>query len=107
MVWIAVARYDGNRQAPPIVDGLLCTEAVCVNRGRNELDEHAYKHAPVTVNAVFRPGVRLGQLAEVHDALQGISWRGKIVGIQYTNGGGAPIMVLDIEKPTINVAYTG
>lgn len=105
MVWIAVARYEGNRQAPPVIDQLIVTIPVALNRGRNELDYLAYRHTTVQLQIVYRPGVELGQVVEVRDELQGIAWRGKVVGLRYSNQLGGTTIDMDVQRPTINVEY--
>lgn len=106
MVWIAVARYAGDRRAPPIIDPLIATDAVALNRGRNALDSFAYRPTTVRVTATYRDGLRLGQVVEVRDELQGVAWKGKIIGLSYTNASGGPEVTLDIERPTLNVEYS-
>lgn len=105
MVWLAVTRYAGDRRAAPIIDPLIVTDAVAINRGRNALDKLAHRPSIVRVQATYRDGVRLGMVVEVRDELQGISWKGKIVGLSYSNASGGPEVSLDIERPTLNVEY--
>jgi hypothetical protein len=105
MVWVAVARYEGDRQAPPVIDELITNTPLALNRGRNELDYLAYRHSTVQLRIVYRPGIRLGHLVEVRDALQGIAWRGKVVGLRYSNSLGGTTIDMDVQRPTINVEF--
>lgn len=73
----------GLNEAPPIVDPYLSDTVAAVQRGRNFLDSEDGVET-VDLDVVYRPGFAKGQLVEVHDALQGEVWRGKIAGISYT-----------------------
>lgn len=72
----------GLNEATAIVDPLLAELSPALARGRNFLDA-SDDLEEVTLTVVFRPGFVRGRTVEVHDALQGKSWRGKISGISH------------------------
>ncbi len=77
-----VQRGAGLSQGPDIIDPLMSTTLVLIERGRAEIDK-ASGLQKVYLTCVYRGGVRTGQLAEVADSLQGVTYRGKIVGVAY------------------------
>jgi hypothetical protein len=79
---IIVMRGTGSRQGPDIVDPLITTIPVAVARGAYEINA-ATSVDVVALRSSYRPGVSPGQLVEVHDALQGRSWRGKVVDVSH------------------------
>lgn len=95
MTDIIVRRGAGDLCGDDITDPLISTQAVAVNRGRNELDRRATVKVPVNLRTIFRPGVLLGQLVEVNDSLQGITYRAKVVQIRH-----------DIEQTKATTALT-
>ena len=100
---IIVVRNSADKEGDDIVDPLMATVLVALSRGRAELDERAHSPQTVSLGIVFMPSIRHGQLVEVHDAAQGVSWRGKIIGVTHNaTGGTAPSAdtVLDIQRPT-------
>ncbi len=97
---IVVFRGAGDRKGQDIVEPLLSSVTAKVERGRVEMDEHAKPAQSVTMDIVYRPGVRLGQLAEVHDATQGKSWKGKIVSITHKVKRTSHVTELTISRPT-------
>lgn len=98
MVDIVVVRGSGARQGEDVVDPLIATNEVAVIRGRAELDTYASGQQPVTLTVVYRPNIRVGQLVEVHDSLQGRSYRGKVVGVSYRLNRNEAVIVVDILK---------
>lgn len=98
MVDIVVRRFAGDREGDDIVDGLLSTIPVAQNRGRNELDEQSISKSPIRYQMVFRAGVRLGQLVEVNDSLEGATFRGKIADITHRIQPTAAVTELTIER---------
>lgn len=74
---IVVQRGAGQHPGPDVVHGLLGSLAAALSRGRAEIDA-GEPLREVRLTCAVRPGVAPGQLAEVHDALQGASWRGQV-----------------------------
>lgn len=97
---IVVFRGVGDKKGQDIVEALLSSTSAKLERGRVELDEHAMPIQTVTMDVTYRPGVRLGQLVEVHDSTQGKSWRGKIAGITLKITQTSHILELSISRPT-------
>ncbi len=102
MIDIFVQRYVGDKRGEDIIDPLLSDLAVALARGRTELDKTALPQQPVQLAVRFRTGIRLGQLAEAHDAMQGVSWRGKIAGISHKISNGQVYTTLDVTRPEIS-----
>lgn len=97
---VIVVRGAGDKRGEDIVDPLLCTVEVQLARGKTELDLHAAMPQTVNLTTVFRAGVEDGQLVEVHDAMQGMSYRSKIAGVSHRIDGGKVNTVLDLLRPT-------
>lgn len=96
---VVVFRGAGDRKGQDIVEPLLSSVTAKLERGRVEMDEHAKPAQSVSMDIVYRPGVRLGQLFEVHDAAQGKSWRGKVVGITHKLTRTSHVTELSISRP--------
>lgn len=99
MIDIFVQRYGGDARGPDIVDPLITDIDVALSRGRAELGKQALLQQTVSQEIKFRTGVRLGQLVETHDAMQGVSWRGKITSISHKIDSGKVTTSLDIIRP--------
>ena len=97
MSTVVTIRYGGDRTGDDITDSLLSTDAAKVERGRAELDTNAQPMQDTSLGLVYRPGVRPGQLVEVHDGAQGESYRGKVTSVSYrVRGGSRPDVSLDV-----------
>lgn len=97
---LIVQRGDGSKPGEDFESPLLTLAAVALEKGRNLLNEGARSYSP-SLSVRYRKGIRPGQLAEVHDAAQGESWRGRIksVNIRMT-GVDSPIVVsMVLERP--------
>jgi len=81
---IIVRRGAGDRPGEDIIDGLIATVSVALQKGRNELDRQATVKVPARYNTVFRGGRRLGDFIEVEDSLEGQFIRGKVIDIRTT-----------------------
>lgn len=79
---IVCQRGSGQYQGNTISDPLLATTEAKISRGRAEIDAGEDLQA-VTLVCVYRPSVMPGQIVEVHNAIMGQSWRGKITGITH------------------------
>ncbi|MBF0130997.1 MAG: hypothetical protein HQL75_00210 [Magnetococcales bacterium] len=75
-------RGDGEFSGEDITDPLLTTELAKRSRGQAEIDS-GESLQEVSLTCIHRPGFMPGQLVEVHDALFGKSWRGKITGVTH------------------------
>ena len=102
MIDIFVQRYAGDIRGDDIVDPLLSELSVALARGRSKLDESALPQQPVELTVRYRPGLRLGQLIEAHDRMQGVSWRGKIAGISHRISNGQVYTVLETIRPEVS-----
>lgn len=95
---VIVIRDAGNISGPNIADALLAPLHAKLERGRVEMDEHARPAKNVSLEIVFRPGLRLGHVVEVHDVLQGARYRGKITSITHNAGPVAMTTLLDLRS---------
>ena len=100
MVDLVVVRGDGDRDGGEIFDPLLSATEVAIARGTQEINA-ATPVNTVTLQTVYRAGVRQGQLVEVLDAMQGETWRGIIMGIHHVVEGPAVYTQLEIEKEAV------
>lgn len=78
---IIVRRNGGRNPGEDIVDPLIATDAVALQRGRQELDENAQGFTPVSTTIVPRSGLQPGQVVEVNDSHQGASYRAKVTSV--------------------------
>lgn len=97
---IIVQRGSGNREGSNVENPLVTTLSVAKELGRNLLDKNSAYTYPV-VTSMYKKGVRVGQLTSVHDALQGVSYKAKIVGLSITkhNPEAGIILSIRLEKP--------
>jgi len=98
MVDIVVFRDLGDRQGDDIVDPLVTEIFVGLSRGRAELDQRASNKSDIRYQTVYRSNVRLGDLIEISDALQGLTYRAKVVGINHEISPTGAITNLVIER---------
>lgn len=95
---IVVIRIPGNKQGPDIVDPLLTNTTIAISRGEAEIqDNEPIDSIALTTN--YRTGVKMGDIVEVLDSLQGKVWKGKVVGISHNNALADSWTDLDIERP--------
>ncbi|MBF0147812.1 MAG: hypothetical protein HQL84_16425 [Magnetococcales bacterium] len=52
----------------------------------------------VSLTCLHRPGLMPGQFVEVHDALMGQSWRGKIISVSHSAAGAKLITSLELLR---------
>ncbi len=83
MSYIVVIRGAGDRKGSDIIDPLLYSLEAKLARGAAEMDANAEQQQNVDLTITYRTNLRLGQLVEVQDAVQGETWRGKITGIAH------------------------
>ena len=100
MFSITVRRGDGLHPGEDIVDPLIKTLPVGLERGRNELDDRAHALQEVDLTIHFRAGLRLGQVVEVKETLFGTVWYGKITGLTHSYEGVAPLTVVRVKRPS-------
>lgn len=99
MTDLFVKRNLGLLRGPDIVNRLLATDEVAIERGQSELDKNSGLQE-IQLVTVFRTGVKMGQLVEVLDALQGRVYRGKIKGIRHSASSGVIQTQLTLDKPS-------
>lgn len=92
-----VQRGAGLSRGADIIDPLMATEMVLLERGRSEIDA-ASSLQKVNVTCNYRGGVQRGQHALFHDGLQGTSYYGKIVGIAYKARGASVLLDLTVLR---------
>jgi hypothetical protein len=97
MIDIVVVRGSGDRPGEDIESPIISTVAAAVERGRNMIDSNSGLQ-DVEVESVVRLSARCGDLVEVHDALMGASWRGKVSGVRHQLTGSVPSTVFTIER---------
>jgi hypothetical protein len=98
MIDLIVRRGAGDKPGEDILDALVATTAVAIERGRTELDTYATQKADNQYETLYRAGVRLGQHVLVYDTLQGTSYRGKVVSISHDIRSNGAITNLTVER---------
>jgi hypothetical protein len=94
---IEVYRGAGDRTGSPIITSLLSDDMLIV-RGRAEMNANAHAVTEHSGEVIFRPGMRLGQLAESPDITSTSSIRSKITGISISislSEGAEPKLTMD------------
>ncbi|ABK43790.1 hypothetical protein Mmc1_1279 [Magnetococcus marinus MC-1] len=94
---IVCQRGDGAHPGEDISDPLLATTEVKLTRGRAEIDA-GEDLQEVALTCVHRPEIMPGQIIEVHDALMGRSWRGKVTGVHHEAVGPRTITSLEVAR---------
>jgi len=84
LVDIMVQRGNGSRRGDDIIDPLIGSVSVAIQRGRNELDRQTRGLQDVDIEARYRDGLRTGQIAQFFDSAIAAQWFGKIEGITHT-----------------------
>lgn len=95
---IIVIRCSGLNAGEDIVDPMIVSVSVALERGRYEINEKSGMRS-TTLQTKYRNIVRLGDIAEVHDSLQGSIWRGKISAISHKSAGASLVTNLTISRP--------
>lgn len=98
IVDIIVVRGAGDKQGTDIEDRLICTVEVALARGRNEFDENSGLQS-IAITSVLRPLLRPGHLIEVQDALNGVTWRGKLTSIRHTVSLAGAYSDMQVQRP--------
>lgn len=96
---IEVYRGAGDRSGAPIVSPLLSDDMLMV-RGRAEMNAHAHALTEHSGEVIFRPGMRLGQLAHWPDIASTAGVTAKITGISIAislSEGAEPRLTLDTQ----------
>ncbi|MBF0424342.1 MAG: hypothetical protein HQL66_00775 [Magnetococcales bacterium] len=79
---IICQRGAGDYPGKDIAEPLLANSAEKIERGRSEIDA-GEDLQEISLTCIYRPGIMPGQLVEVHDALMGDSWRGKVTSVTH------------------------
>ncbi|MBF0370318.1 MAG: hypothetical protein HQL52_12770 [Magnetococcales bacterium] len=94
---IVCQRGNGEFSGEDISDPLLSTTEAMRSRGRAEIDS-GEDLQEVSLTCVHRPGIMPWQVVEVHDALMGRSWRGKLTSVSHEATGGRITTSLEILR---------
>ncbi len=95
---IIAQRGDGLHPGTEVIEPLIGSVPVALERGRADIDVGEGLQT-VRLTAIFRVGVEPGQLLEVHDALQGASWRGQVQTIEHRAAGPKLETLLEVLRP--------
>lgn len=63
---VVVERGDGDKPGPEIVDELLGSTALLVERGRNEIDAQCSNRRIVNITGPYRKWLDTGRIVEFH-----------------------------------------
>lgn len=94
---IIVVRGLGDKRGPDIVDPLLTSVPLAINRGTTEIQDKE-PGTTVQLTTKYRTGVLKGSIVEVLDSLHNKVWRGKIVAIAHNSVLADLRTDLDIER---------
>lgn len=103
MIDILVTRFAGDQRGDDVVEPLLGSLSTAIALGRSKIDAQAQKMQTVTIEAVYRDGLRRGQLVRVNDSVRG-TWPGKIVGIMHRSRAGKTKTTLRVLRVAIESA---
>lgn len=84
MVDLVVIRGAGDKPGNDISSELITSDAVAVSRGRAELDQHSSALQEVSLTLVYTSGIKLGEIVQVHNQLEGYSWKGKVIEVSHS-----------------------
>ena len=100
MIAVEVYRGSGERPGGEVRDPLIGDSLpVALARGRAELDANAHTMERVELESAYRPDSTLGELIEIDDPVQGVTWRGQVIGIAHRLDGAELITVLTVRRP--------
>ncbi|MBF0448825.1 MAG: hypothetical protein HQL67_11545 [Magnetococcales bacterium] len=97
---IICQRGDGEFIGSDISNPLLSTTGAMLSRGRAEIDSGEGLQE-VSLTCIFIPGIMPGQLVEVHDAMMGRSWRGKVTSVGHEVNGVVLTTALELIRHVI------
>jgi len=78
-----VQRGAGDLPGDDVIDPLVTSIPVALARGRNELDARAHAKHEVELEAVYRGGLRIGELVRDTDLQALETWTGEVSGITH------------------------
>ncbi|MEO5334922.1 MAG: hypothetical protein H7839_23155, partial [Magnetococcus sp. YQC-5] len=90
-------RDDGAFRGEDISEPLLSSDEAKRSRGKAEIDA-GEPLQEVLLSCLHRPGFMPGQLVEVHDALMGKSWRGKVTSVSHAAQGVRLVTSLEVLR---------
>jgi hypothetical protein len=93
-------RCDGKFPGPDIVAPLLAGLLPKQSRAQAEIDA-GESLQEVSLTCLFIPAIMPGQLVEVHDAMMGRSWRGKITSVAHEVNGAVLTTALELIRHVI------
>lgn len=96
-----VIHNAGLTPGKDIIEFILSSNLAQRSRGLAELGKRGSDIQVADMTIKYRTGLRIKQMVEVQDSLQGVSWKGKIVGISHRVDNGQISTRLDIERPTL------
>jgi len=91
-------RGTGGSIGTPIVEPLLSTPSAALARAESEFGTTAHDKQKVNITALYRTGLSLGDLVEVHDVSQANSWKGKLLSISHRVDGGTLVSHLTVDR---------
>ena len=101
MIDIIVIRGAGDRPGQDVVDPLIGSSLpVALARGRKELDDQAQPLQPISVQGLFRVGLRPGNTLRFQDMRRG-TWAGALGGISHRGAKGVVTTSLELQRKVI------
>ena len=90
-------RGDGEFPSPDIIAPLLAGLLPKQSRAQAEIDA-GESLQEVSLTCIFIPAIMPGQLVEVHDAMMGRSWRGKVTSVGHEVNGVVLTTALELVR---------
>ena len=78
---IKVCRFTDINPMPDIVDDLMTTEQVALERGRNELDQKQFSRSIYICTLPLNEDISPGDIVEVQENAAADVWIGKVTGV--------------------------
>ncbi len=94
---IIFQRGAGEFEGPSIIEPILTGFLAKQSRARAEIDSGEALQE-VSLTCIFQSTTMPGQLAEIHNAMMGATWRGKITAVRHTIQGPMVITALDLVR---------
>ncbi|MBF0189085.1 MAG: DUF1320 family protein [Magnetococcales bacterium] len=94
---ITCQRGDGAHSGADISEPLLSHTLAKLSRGRAEIDA-GEDLQEISLSSIFQPDAQPGRIAEIHDALMGRAWRGKITSVSHQIAGPRATTAMELRR---------
>lgn len=95
---IIVIRGAGDIEGEPIIDPLIGTAAVAIQRGRNVLDSKSATKQSIDLTTIFDPTSAIGDLIKVDDMETPEVYKAKVTSIRHNIDQGEAVTDLRLDR---------